>query len=138
MGLFGKRETSEEVKERVYNSECGKRIAHFICSYFDEGSEQLRWLMTNSGERMYKIEFYKDGIVFKQIEVSQRRLKETGTYDVAGERLIFGELGYEDLPNSKYVYAVRQLVYETIKEHCQKIKIQDDYIKLAEGVKKGW
>lgn len=139
MGLFGNKESREEIYSRVSNSECGTMFAVAFCSFFSESGDLLKWLMANSKERMYKIDFYKEGIMLKQVEVSRQRHKETGTYDVDSFSFGFGEVGFEDLPNGKYVDAFRTFLLDKLKNNCPLIKMQDpNYIMLADNAKKGW
>lgn len=144
MGLLdslfgGSSESREEIAQRIQNSECGRLFAAHFCACFNPGGEQLQWLMANSKERMYKIDVFKNGVSLTQIEVNQRRLKATGSYEVDSEGWSFGASGYEDLPNSQYVSAFRSFLLSTMQENCSAITFTDnDYIKLNEAVKKGW
>lgn len=144
MGLLsnlfgGSSESREEVAQRIRNSECGQLFAEHFCAFFSPGGEQLQWLMANSKERMYKIDVFKNGVSLTQIEVNQRRLKATGTYDVDSEGWSFGASGYADLPNSQYVSEFRSFLLSAIKENCPAITFTDsNYIKLNEAIKKGW
>lgn len=137
--LFGSSESYEEIEGKIYNSECGDLFATHFCKYFNAGDVHFQWLISNSKERMFKMEFYKEGVVLKQIEVSRRRLKETGTYDVGSEMWGFGASGYADLPNSQYVSVFRKFLLEQIEENCPDITVDNnDYIKIKETAKKGW
>ncbi len=144
MGLLdslfgGSSESREEIARRIQNSECGQLFATYFCACFNPGGNQLQWLMANSKERMYKIDVFKNGVSLTQIEVNQRRLKATGTYEVDSEGWGFGTAGYEDLPNSQYVSAFRSFLLSAMQENCPAITFADnDYIKLNEAVKKGW
>lgn len=139
MGLFGQKEDYSEVCNRVRNSECGRLFSQMICFFLSEGDDHYQWLMANSGERMFKIEVAKQGVLMKWIEVSRRRLKETGTYDVNTEGWGFGASGYQDLPSSSYVSAFRSYLFESIENECPNIEIVDgDYIKLKSSAKKAW
>lgn len=146
MGLLsnlfgGSSESREEIAQRIQNSECGQLFASHLCAMFNPGSSQLQWLMANSKERMYKLDVFKNGVSLTQIEVNQRRLKETGTYDVDSEGWGFGASGYEDLPNSQYVSEFRSFLLSAMRENCPSITIifnGGDYIKLNEAAKKGW
>lgn len=138
--------------ETTYHAECiyynarktdsyGDGFAETFCKFFSGRNEHLLWLMTNSKERMFKIEVFKDGILLKQIEVSRARLKQTGTYDVDSEGWGFGASGYEDLPNSRYVSSFRQFLFGEIKDNCPAVIFTDEvngYLKLADNVKKSW
>lgn len=139
MGLFGPKESMEEITARVRNSECGQLFANAIAGFFTEGDAHYQWLMANSKERMYTLEVFKNGVRLKRVEVSRIRLKETGTYDVDSEVWGFGASGYSDLPNSRYVDALRNFIFESIKRSCPYIQIVDnEYIKLNPSAMKGW
>ena len=143
MGLFRSREEREreaaEITERIRNSDCALLFARVICSFLNEGDEHYQWLMSNSKERMYQIDIFKDGVRLKRIEVNQRRLRETGTYDVDTEGWGFGASGYEDLPNERYLAAFREYLLNEIKTKCPNIRfVEYNKIMLANNVKHGW
>lgn len=138
MGLFGNKESYAEIESRIRNSEAAHLFANAFCNMLSQGDEHYGWLMANSKERMYKLEVFKNGVQLTSVEVNRNRLKATGTYDVDCEGWGFGASGYEDLPNSNYVYAFRSYLIEQIKANCPNITFTDDYIKLAETAKKGW
>lgn len=143
MGLFKSREEREqeaaEIEARIQNSECSQLFASAFCNFLNEGDEHFQWLMANSKERMYEIAVFKDGVQLKRIEVNQRRLKETGSYDVDSEGWGFGASGFEDLPNGKFVSAFQSYLFNAIKRNCPHIKfVEYNKIMLADNVKKGW
>ena len=139
MGLFGNRESEEDVALRIRNSEAAKLFSRAICSFFTEDDEHFHWLMGNSSERMYQLQVFQNGVSLKQVEVNQWRLKQTGTYDVDSEGWSFGASGFEDLPNSTYIRVFKRFLLDQIKENCPNVIIAEyDYIKLAQGVMKGW
>ena len=144
MGLFDSllnRESEDEITYRVENGECAKLFRDIICEFFQEGNDRYAWLMANSEERMFKLEFFKNGVKMTHIEVNQTRFRKTGTFDVKVETWGFGASGYEDLPNGRYVYAFRRFILNGITERCPTVEIRDsngDYIALKRGVKKGW
>lgn len=144
MGLFGNlfggnSESREEVEQRIQNSECGQLVARVFCELFSPGGEPFAWLMANSKERMYQLDVFKNGIKLTQIEVNQRRLKETGTYNVDYEGWSFGASEYADLPNNQYVNVFREFLVSEIAQNCPAVRIIDGKnIMLNESVKKGW
>lgn len=120
-------------------SEFAAKFAEYVCEMFNAGGEHFQWMMANSKERMFKLEFTKQGVLFKKIEVSRSRLKETGTYDVASSGIGFGATGYQDLPNGKYVSAFRRYILEEVKKNCPYVTVDtNDYVKLSEDAKKSW
>lgn len=139
MGLFGPKESMEEITNRVRSSECGRLFANAISTFFTEDDTHYHWLMANSKDRMYTLEVFKNGVRLGRVEVSRTRLKETGTYDVDAESWGFGASEYSDLPNSRYVDALRDFIFESIKNNCPNVQIVDNkYIKLNPNVMKGW
>lgn len=137
MGLFGKRESSEEIYQRISNSECADLFANVFKVILNEGDEHYQWLMQNSRERMFKLQVFREGVSIKYIEVSRSRLKQTGTYDVDEEGWGFGASGYQDLPNSSYVYEFKRYLIQQILSNCPNVSIVDnEYIKLKETAKK--
>lgn len=108
MGLFGPKESMEEITNRVRSSECGRLFANAISTFFTEDDTHYHWLMANSKDRMYTLEVFKNGVRLGRVEVSRTRLKETGTYDVDAESWGFGASGYLSVffPVGK-VYAFR-------------------------------
>ncbi|MBQ6543763.1 MAG: hypothetical protein IJL77_05180 [Clostridia bacterium] len=143
MGLFkSKEEKAEEarqIKETIRNSECAHLFADALCGMFSEGGDQYKWLIANSKERMCQLFFSKEGVSIKRIEVNRIRLKETGTYDVDSQGWGFGASGFQDLPNSKYVWEFEWFVKEKIKECCPNIELREgNYVALKESAKKGW
>lgn len=141
MGLFGfggTKESAEEIDARIRNSEAAHTFAMGFSKMLNEGDEHYQWLLANSKERMLKMEVFKNGIGITYVEVNRIRLKETGTYDVDKEAYTFGAAGYQDLPNSKYVYAFRRFLIDEITKNCPNVTFSDDYIKLKETAKKGW
>lgn len=143
MGLFKSREEKDreemEIKERIRNSECTRIFVYAFSAFFNEGDEHYQWLLANSKERMYEFDVFRDGVILKQIEVNRDRYKQTGTYDVASEGFGFGAAGFEDLPNSKYVWEFKWALLNAIKENCPNVVITDSkYIRLGDNVKKGW
>lgn len=87
------------------------------------------------------LEVFREGVKLTQTEMSRRRLKETGTYDVDAKGWSFGASGYEDLPNSEYVCIFKEYLLETLRQNCPSIEIisgDNTYLKLAANAKKGW
>lgn len=126
-------------EELVANSEVAALFAENICAMFNPGGEEYQWLMANSKERMVQLDFTKMGVLFTKIEVNQRRLKETNTYDVEKSGLGFGASGYQDLPNGKYVSAFRSFILNQIRTNCPNVTVDtQNYVKLKETAKKGW
>ncbi len=126
-------------EELMANSEVAALFAKDICAKFNPGGEEYQWLMTNSKERMVELDFAKEGVLFKKIEVNQRRLKETGTYEVEKLILGFGVSGYQDLPNGKYVSSFRSYILNRIRTDCPNVTVDtQNYVKLKETAKKGW
>ena len=142
MGLFKskeeKAEESKKITEAIRNSECANLFANVLCEMFNEGGDQYKWLLANSEERMVEISFAKNGVGLKQVEVNRIRLKETGTYDVSSQGFGFGASGYQDLPNSKYVWEFEFYIKEQMKKRCPNIYFTNNYIKLSNSAKKGW
>lgn len=139
MGLFGSKESAEEVESRIRNSEASQTYANAFCNMFSEGGELYSWLMVNPKERMVKLEVYRNGISLTQIEGNRHRLKQTGTYDVDQQAWGFGASGYADLPNSRYVTALDSYLKNQISSRCPNITISyEGNVKLSETVQKGW
>lgn len=143
MGFFKSREEKNreemEIKERIQNSECTRIFVNAFCTFFNEGDEHYQWLLANSRERMYEFDVFRDGVVLKQVEVNRGRYKQTGTYDVDSEGWGFGATGFDDLPNSKYVWEFKSVLLNAIKENCPNVVITDrKYIMLGDNAKKGW
>ena len=127
-----------EIAERVRNSECTRMYINALCTFFNEGDEHYQWLLSNSKEHAYKLIVSKDGVLLQQMDFNHRRYKETGTYTVSNERYGFGASGFEDLPNSNYVYEFRKCLFEAITNKCHNVKFAEDLILLSENAKKGW
>ena len=141
MGIFGNRESAEEIEARIRSSAAGQKFANAFCSMLSEGNEHYQWLMVNSKERMYRLNANKSGVQLQSVEVNYYRLKETGTYDVNTETWGFGASGYEDLPNARYASALERYIIEQINSRCPNITttFNDGWcIRLSETAKKGW
>ena len=143
MGLFVSKAEKEreefEISKKIRNSECAQLFSNVISSFLQEGDEHYQWLLTNSRERMYVIEVFRDGVRLKRVEVNRHRLRETGTYDVDGDGWGFGVSGYADLPNDKYLKAFKTFLFDEIKKNCPNIRFVDqNAVMLAESAKQGW
>lgn len=142
MGLFGKKEASPEIVERIRNSECGQLFASNFCKFLSAGDEYFQWLMANSKYRGIEIEVLTNGVRLVRFDTSQGRPTEYGyDYDVSREGWSFGAEGYEDLPNKEYVRAFQQFLFEQITDRCPDVTVKKDkklYIRLKDNVKKGW
>ncbi len=137
-GLFGSGESREDIEQKIYSSEAGAVFSQYFCDAFNPGGDYYQWLIANSKERMYKIEFFKEGVQLTLVEVNRHRLKETGTYNVDTTGVGFGASGYADLPNGQYVNVFRSFLISEIENNCPVTFVDGQYIKLNENVKKGW
>lgn len=136
--LFGSGESREDIEKKIYNSEASAVFSQYFCAEFNPGGDYYQWLIANSKERMYKIQFLKEGVHLTLIEVNRLRLKQTGTYDVDTTGIGFGASGYADLPNGQYVSAFRSFLISEIENNCPVTFVDGQYIKLNESAKKGW
>lgn len=129
----------ENPVEVMKKSEVAALFAANMRVMFNAGGEEFQWLMENANERMVKLEFTKQGILLRKVEVNRHRLKETGTYDVETTGLGFGASGYQDLPNGSFVSAFRSYIFDDMKINCPYITVDaDGYVKLADNAKKKW
>ena len=123
----------------IAQSEFAALFAQNVCQAFNPGGEHYQWMIANAKERMVKLDFTKQLVAFKKIEVNRHRLKENGTYDVETSAIGFGASGYQDLPNSGYVSAFRSYIEAAIRENCPSVTIDSDgYIKVAPNAMKSW
>ena len=136
--LFGSGESREDIEKKIYNCEASAVFSLYFCAEFNPGGDYYQWLIANSKERMYKIQFLKEGVHLTLIEVNRLRLKQTGTYDVDTTGIGFGASGYADLPNGQYVSAFRSFLISEIENNCPVTFVDGQYIKLNESAKKGW
>ena len=138
MGLFGKRESEEEIKVKIANSEMARVFANALCSRFQPDGEEYQWLRANIKERHCELAVDKEAVGIEKVEVNQQRYKQTGTYSVDTHWWGFGASGYENLPNGRYVSALREYLIMQIQQNCPDVAIGNNSIKLKSTVLKGW
>ncbi len=137
LDFLGPQESPAEIDSRIRSSEAGKLFAQEFIAMLNPGDDHYQWLMAGN-HRMYELKTFQNGVQLIKVEVTQERLKATGSYHVDEEGWGFGASGYQDLPNRKYVDVFQRFLLEQISENCPNVIVDENYIKLRPTAKKGW
>lgn len=143
--LFGidntPKETPEEIKSKINNSETSEKFKNYFLENLSPGSEWCSYLLKDTRNHSIHLNFDKKGISIEFLNLDRRFFKANDTYIFERIGIGFSASGFTDLPNSNYVYAFESYISKALQENCKHLDIRTDtslIIRYKESAKTGW
>lgn len=141
MGLFSKtpKESSEEIYERLINSEATELFLDCVLHSFSPEGENYEFLMRDPKKNGIYLTFSKHGILRESFVYNSKIHTPKNTFTIDKSGIGFEASGYKELPNSSYVMIFEKIIMGELKNAYSYLRFGAfNCITIEEPSKKDW